>query len=139
MSGAIVLVHDPLQGESDVRQALDLVDHNRKTRCRLPGERLHLIEGVLRKRAETQLDAQSLEFLNRMQNAAVRMGRLIEDLLQFFGFDQALERRAFGRLGLYGDDHAQRLALIRELREQGFGIEAIRLYSLCVIGPHRSR
>ncbi len=34
--------------------------------------------------------------------------------------------RLRGRLGLYGDDHAQRLALIRELREQGFGIEAIR-------------
>jgi len=31
-----------------------------------------------------------------------------------------------GRLGLYGDEHAQRLALIRELRDQGFGIEAIR-------------
>ena len=38
---------------------------------------------LLRKRAEGQLDPQSLEFLTRMQNAAVRMGRLIEDLLQF--------------------------------------------------------
>ncbi|WP_019653000.1 MerR family transcriptional regulator [Variovorax atrisoli] len=34
--------------------------------------------------------------------------------------------RLRGRLGLYGDEHAQRLALIRELRDQGFGIEAIR-------------
>lgn len=34
--------------------------------------------------------------------------------------------RLQGRLGLYGDEHVQRLALIRELREQGFGIEAIR-------------
>ncbi|ATA55098.1 hypothetical protein CKY39_19175 [Variovorax boronicumulans] len=34
--------------------------------------------------------------------------------------------RLQGRLGLYGADHVQRLALIRELREQGFGIEAIR-------------
>ncbi|RDI29459.1 transcriptional regulator [Pseudacidovorax intermedius] len=31
-----------------------------------------------------------------------------------------------GRLGLYGEEHAQRLELIRALREQGFGIEAIR-------------
>ncbi|MDN6883456.1 MerR family transcriptional regulator [Variovorax sp. CAN2819] len=34
--------------------------------------------------------------------------------------------RLRGRLGLYGEEHAQRLALIRELRDQGFGIEAIR-------------
>lgn len=34
--------------------------------------------------------------------------------------------RLRGRLGLYGEDHAQRLALIRELRDQGFGIEAIK-------------
>ncbi|MCZ7140611.1 helix-turn-helix domain-containing protein, partial [Salmonella enterica subsp. enterica] len=34
--------------------------------------------------------------------------------------------RLQGRLGLYGDEHVQRLALIRELRAQGFGIEAIR-------------
>ncbi|HEX7867421.1 MAG TPA: MerR family transcriptional regulator [Variovorax sp.] len=34
--------------------------------------------------------------------------------------------RLRGRLGLYGDEHAQRLALIRELRDQGFGIDAIR-------------
>lgn len=34
--------------------------------------------------------------------------------------------RLQGRLGLYGPDHVQRLTLIRELREQGFGIEAIR-------------
>lgn len=34
--------------------------------------------------------------------------------------------RLQGRLGLYDDEHVQRLALIRELREQGFGIEAIR-------------
>ncbi len=50
---------------------------------------------LLRKRAEGQLDAQGLEFLNRMQNAAVRMGRLIEDLLQFsrvFGDTRPFER-----------------------------------------------
>lgn len=34
--------------------------------------------------------------------------------------------RLRGRLGLYGDAHAQRLSLVRELRDQGFGIEAIR-------------
>jgi DNA-binding transcriptional MerR regulator len=34
--------------------------------------------------------------------------------------------RLRGRLGLYGDEHVQRLGLIRELRDQGFGIEAIR-------------
>ncbi|WP_225782162.1 MerR family transcriptional regulator [Xenophilus sp. Marseille-Q4582] len=31
-----------------------------------------------------------------------------------------------GRLGLYGADHLQRLEVIRALRAQGFGIEAIR-------------
>jgi len=31
-----------------------------------------------------------------------------------------------GRLGLYGEEHLQRLELIRTLRAQGFGIEAIR-------------
>ncbi|MDH6166031.1 DNA-binding transcriptional MerR regulator [Variovorax boronicumulans] len=34
--------------------------------------------------------------------------------------------RLKGRLGLYGDEHVQRLTLIRALRDQGFGIEAIR-------------
>lgn len=31
-----------------------------------------------------------------------------------------------GRLGLYGEEHLRRLELVRELRAQGFGIEAIR-------------
>lgn len=31
-----------------------------------------------------------------------------------------------GRLGLYGDEHLQRLDLIRALRDQGFGLPAIR-------------
>jgi len=34
--------------------------------------------------------------------------------------------RLQGRLGLYGDEHEQRLTLIRALRDQGFGIDAIR-------------
>ena len=38
---------------------------------------------LLRKRASAVLDPQSLEFLDRMQNAALRMGTLIDDLLQF--------------------------------------------------------
>jgi PAS domain S-box-containing protein len=38
---------------------------------------------LLRKRAGDKLDQTSLEFLDRMQGAAVRMGKLIEDLLQY--------------------------------------------------------
>ena len=38
---------------------------------------------LLRKRAGDTLDATSLEFLDRMQSAASRMSKLIEDLLQF--------------------------------------------------------
>ena len=31
-----------------------------------------------------------------------------------------------GRTGYYGDDHIQRLELIRDLQEQGFNLESIR-------------
>lgn len=34
--------------------------------------------------------------------------------------------RLKGRLGLYGEDHVSRLETIRDLRSQGFGLEAIR-------------
>lgn len=38
---------------------------------------------LLRKRAHANLDEQSREFLDRMQSAAARMAKLIDDLLQF--------------------------------------------------------
>ncbi len=57
---------------------------------------------------------------------AARTGVTVRNIRAYTTAGLLPSPRLRGRLGLYGDDHAQRLALIRELRDQGFGIEAIR-------------
>ncbi|MET3494347.1 MerR family transcriptional regulator [Variovorax boronicumulans] len=57
---------------------------------------------------------------------ATRTGVTVRNIRAYTSAGLLPPPRLQGRLGLYTDDHAQRLSLIRALRDQGFGIEAIR-------------
>ncbi|WP_418125633.1 MerR family transcriptional regulator [Variovorax sp. 160MFSha2.1] len=61
-----------------------------------------------------------------VEELAARTGVTVRNIRAYTTAGLLPPPRLRGRLGLYGDEHAQRLALIRELRDQGFGIEAIR-------------
>ncbi|WP_418131714.1 MerR family transcriptional regulator [Variovorax sp. 375MFSha3.1] len=61
-----------------------------------------------------------------VEELATRTGVTVRNIRAYTTAGLLPPPRLRGRLGLYGDEHAQRLALIRELRDQGFGIEAIR-------------
>lgn len=76
---------------------------------------------LLRKRAGEKLDATSLEFLDRMQSASVRMGKLIEDLLQYsrvFG-----DTRPFQRVDLAETAHEVVDDLARAIAASGGHVE----------------
>ncbi|RTQ37023.1 MerR family transcriptional regulator [Variovorax gossypii] len=61
-----------------------------------------------------------------VEELAARTGVTVRNIRAYTTAGLLPPPRLRGRLGLYGDEHVQRLALIRELRDQGFGIEAIR-------------
>lgn len=61
-----------------------------------------------------------------VEELAARTGVTVRNIRAYTTAGLLPPPRLRGRLGLYGDEHAQRLAVIRELRDQGFGIEAIR-------------
>jgi DNA-binding transcriptional MerR regulator len=61
-----------------------------------------------------------------VEELAARTGVTVRNIRAYTTAGLLPPPRLRGRLGLYGEEHAQRLALIRELRDQGFGIEAIR-------------
>ena len=61
-----------------------------------------------------------------VEELATRTGVTVRNIRAYTTAGLLPPPRLRGRLGLYGDEHAQRLAVIRELRDQGFGIEAIR-------------
>lgn len=61
-----------------------------------------------------------------IEELAARTGVTVRNIRAYTTAGLLPPPRLRGRLGLYGDEHAQRLGLIRALRDQGFGIEAIR-------------
>jgi DNA-binding transcriptional MerR regulator len=73
---------------------------------------------------ETRTDAPAGEIT--IEELARRTGMTVRNIRAHQSRGLLAPPRVVGRTGFYGDEHVERIALIRELQEEGFNLEAIR-------------